>query len=61
MQNFTRLYADGDMNKEKILKSMEGWNAYATYANTYKFRGNMMKKLHKSIKRIDKQCENSEQ
>ncbi|MBI4162299.1 MAG: hypothetical protein HY513_01340 [Candidatus Aenigmarchaeota archaeon] len=49
ISQFSGLYKDGIMNKKEILQRMEGWNAYAIHANTYKFRINMMKKLRKSL------------
>lgn len=53
VQNFIELYADGIMDTYEIFESMEGWNAYAMHGNTYRFQMNLMRKLRRSIERID--------
>ena len=40
-------YKNGDMPEEKILKSFQGWNAYAKWANSYKIRKNAVQKIYK--------------
>ncbi|MBI5347198.1 MAG: group II intron reverse transcriptase domain-containing protein [Candidatus Aenigmarchaeota archaeon] len=59
VQNFIELYADGIMDTYEIFESMEGWNAYAMHGNTYRFRRALMKKLYKSLNRIDAKIGNS--
>jgi retron-type reverse transcriptase len=51
---FTDLYKDGIMRRHEVFEHVEGWNAYAMHANTYKMRRRMMKNLKKSIRRADK-------
>lgn len=51
---FVDLYKDGIMRKDEVSERVEGWNAYAVHANTYKLRRRMMKNLKKSIARTDK-------
>ena len=47
--DFIQLYEDGIMEKSDILMRLNGWNAYAIHANTYKFRKRGMKNLRKSL------------
>ena len=49
VRDFVESHANGTLDKETIFASMEGWNAYAMHANTYKFRKHIMKKLHMSF------------
>ena len=35
------------IDKDKILESYQGWQAYAKWANTYKLRKEILNKLHK--------------
>ncbi len=32
--------------KEKILESFQGWNAYAKWADSYKFRREIVRKIY---------------
>ena len=38
-------YKRGEINKEKMLESFQGWNAYAKWANTYHLRKELLKKI----------------
>ena len=33
------MYKKEEISKEKILETFQGWNAYAKWANSYKFSG----------------------
>ncbi|MBI2583243.1 MAG: hypothetical protein HYW25_01125 [Candidatus Aenigmarchaeota archaeon] len=50
INGFIDLYREGIMDKAEILERVEGWNAYAIHANTYKLRKQMMKNLRKSLR-----------
>jgi len=39
-------YKKGDVNKEKMLESFQGWNAYAKWANSFKLRRKVVKKIY---------------
>ena len=39
-------YKNGELSKEKILESFQGWNAYAKWANSYKLRREVVKKIY---------------
>jgi len=39
-------YRNGEMTKEKLLESFQGWNAYAKWANSYKLRKSIVKKIY---------------
>ena len=41
-------YKDKIISHEKILESFQGWQAYAKWANTFKLRKNIIKKIYKS-------------
>ena len=52
--DFVELYKNQAITKISIYASLEGWeNSYAMYANTYIFRMLLMKKMRKSLKKID--------
>lgn len=38
LEKLKRRYSDGEVSKEKALRSLEGWLAYARFANTYSLR-----------------------
>ncbi|MFH1431242.1 MAG: reverse transcriptase domain-containing protein [Nanoarchaeota archaeon] len=42
----------GELSKEKILESFQGWNAYAEWANSYKLRREIVKKIYASNQRL---------
>lgn len=42
-------YINGEITIEKILESFQGWQAYAKWANTYKLRKRLFKKLVKKL------------
>lgn len=50
IDHFIELYKDGIVDKNEIFERVEGWNAYAMHANTYKFRKRLMKNMEKSLK-----------
>lgn len=39
-------YKEGRITKEKILESFQGWNAYAKWANSFKLRKEIVKKIY---------------
>jgi len=39
-------YKQGEISKEKILESFNGWNAYAKWANTLKLRRRVVRKIY---------------
>ncbi|MEK6887539.1 MAG: reverse transcriptase domain-containing protein [Candidatus Aenigmatarchaeota archaeon] len=49
LEYFQQLYKDGVLEKSDILTSLEGWNAYAIHANTYKLRKQMTRKLKEKL------------
>ncbi|HIG97477.1 MAG TPA: hypothetical protein HA230_03990 [Candidatus Aenigmarchaeota archaeon] len=51
---FLSLYNDGIISKGEILRRIDGWNAYAMHANTYKLRESLMESLAKKLDDIDK-------
>jgi hypothetical protein len=38
-------YKNEQFDREKVLKSFQGWQAYAKWANTYKLRKYILKQL----------------
>ncbi len=40
------LYKQGELGKEQLLESFQGWNAYAKWANSYKLRKKIIKKIY---------------
>ncbi|MBL7169927.1 MAG: hypothetical protein ISS48_02835 [Candidatus Aenigmarchaeota archaeon] len=54
IEDYTKMYAKGIIDKEKVFESFEGWKAYAMHGNTYKFRRKLTNKLNKSSKNFDK-------
>lgn len=38
LQRLKKLYAKGKMEREKVIESLEGWLAYVSHADTYKYR-----------------------
>ena len=39
-------YKLGNISKEKLLESFQGWNAHAKWANSYKLRRNVVRKIY---------------
>jgi hypothetical protein len=39
-------YKHGEICKEKILESFQGWNAYAKWANCFKLKKEIVKKIN---------------
>ena len=39
-------YKKGEVPKEKILESFQGWNAYAKWANTFKLRRRVVRNIY---------------
>ncbi len=50
MENKLNLFRSQIIDKEKILESYQGWQAYAKWANTFKLRKNLVIKINNSIK-----------
>lgn len=46
LQKFKQKFDKGEMSRKEILQSLEGWLAYAEFANTYKFRKKVMAKFN---------------
>jgi len=42
-------YKEGEISKEKLLESFNGWNAYAKWANSFKLRKQVVKKIYTPI------------
>lgn len=42
-------YKQDKITKEKILESFQGWNAYAKWANSYKLRRGVVRKIYAKI------------
>ena len=38
-------YKKADISKERILESFQGWNAYAEWADSYKLRKSVFKRI----------------
>jgi retron-type reverse transcriptase len=49
IEYLVELCEDGVITRNDIFASLEGWNAYAIHANTYKIRKEMRKNLKKSV------------
>ncbi len=45
LMELMRKYERGEITKEKLMESIEGWFAYVKWANTYKFRKRLMDKM----------------
>jgi len=41
-------YKSGEILKEKLLESFQGWNAYAKWANSYKLRRRVVQEIYKN-------------
>jgi len=41
-------YKNGEISKEKLLESFQGWNAYAKWANSYNLRREVVRKIYAS-------------
>lgn len=39
-------YKNGEITKEQILSSFQGWNAYAKHANAYKLRKSVLREIY---------------
>lgn len=48
-QKLKNLYTDGIVEREKVVECLEGWLAYVSHANTYKYRKNMIKIFNQSF------------
>ena len=42
-------FKEGIINREKVIKSLEGWLVYASHADTFKFRKYLIKNFNKSF------------
>lgn len=39
-------YKKGELSKEKLLESFQGWNAYAKWADTYRLRKEVIMRIY---------------
>lgn len=46
LEKFRKLYLKGKITREEILLSLEGWLAYASFADTYKLRKKVMARFN---------------
>jgi len=46
IENKIKSFKGNRINKEKMLEIFQGWNAYAKWANTFKLRRNIVKKIY---------------
>jgi hypothetical protein len=42
LERFRRLYNNGCISKEAVIRSFDGWSAYAEFANTYNLRNRLI-------------------
>lgn len=49
MEQMKHLYREGKIEREKVIDKFEGWLAYASHANTYKYRKRMTSKFNLSF------------
>ncbi len=42
-----KLFKDGRINYEKLMGSFQGWNAYAIWADVFKLRKEMLKRIYR--------------
>ena len=50
IRNLVEAFNYGVIAKRELYESLNGWNAYAMHANTYKLRSQMLKKINKCAK-----------
>jgi hypothetical protein len=43
------LYAEDEVDRNKVVEHLEGWMSYASYANTYKYRKELLKSFNKNF------------
>lgn len=46
---YIKMHRRGSISRKEILQRIEGWNAYAIHANTYKLRRNIMRNIKQSL------------
>jgi hypothetical protein len=46
LQQMKHEYQEEKIDREKVMEKLEGWLAYATHANTYKYRRKMLSKFN---------------
>ncbi len=46
LEKFKQKYEKGEINRSEVLQSLEGWLAYAKFADTYKFRKRVIAKFN---------------
>jgi hypothetical protein len=49
LAKFKRMYDDGEITKEDAITRLEGWLAYAEFANTYNLRRKILMQFGKSF------------
>jgi len=52
--NLKLLFNERFISREKSLESLEGWLAYCSHANTYKYRKHLIREFNKSFSQGDK-------
>jgi len=48
------LYREGQINREQVVESLEGWMAFAKHANSYKYRRELLRNFNKNFPIKDK-------
>ena len=48
------LYREGQINREQVVESLEGWMAFAKHANSYKYRRELLRNFNKHFPIKDK-------
>jgi len=49
LKNLKVLYHEKQIDREKVIESLEGWMAYARHGNTYKYRRSLLQIFNKSF------------
>ncbi|MFH2105990.1 MAG: hypothetical protein ABII22_01915 [Candidatus Micrarchaeota archaeon] len=55
LERFKRKYDKGEMSRKEVVQSLEGWLAYAEFANTYKFRKRVVAEFNELFHPSDNQ------
>lgn len=45
-----KLYKEGEVSKEKMLETFQGWNAYAKWADSYRIRKGIVRNIYSNNK-----------
>ncbi len=46
LERFRQKYEEGEMDRKEVVRSLEGWLAYASFADSYNFRRRVMAKFN---------------